>query len=116
LCTLLFIIFVTLIHEGLHIIVIKEYLKKPYHMKMYKKFGIPTKWAIYSTYFNKKYKDMDKEMQRNYFLCATAPYLFLFPYFCFMTYIDNFYIKSFGVIGILVHLINYPLEYANVKE
>jgi len=113
---MLFIIFVTLIHEGLHVFALKCFLKKPYEMVLYKKYGIPTTWAIYSPYFDKPYSKMTKKVKDDYFLTALMPYLFLLPYFLIMLEFDIYQIKALGLIGIIVHLVNLPLEFAFVTK
>ena len=113
--TITFICFMA-IHEGLHIFVIKDILKKEYHYKIKKKFGIPIMFFVHSNYFNKPYHKMDKKKQWHYFLCAIAPYMFLYPYFYYWTQIDVYIIWVIGFAMCIGQLANLPLEFIYVTE
>lgn len=98
----IFIRIVVIIHESLHkFMLIKyniKYISKPQKIGYIITVAEPIK-------FDEKY-----------FYIASAPYVFLMPIFTMMYLSEDIYISMFGIIGLIHHLINYPLEYTGVFD
>jgi len=91
---------VLIIHEALHKIMLRRYGIR--YTSERKGFG-------YNIRVN-----MDR-VDFRYINVAMAPYVFLFPIFAIMFMSNDFYISLFGIIFMIHHMINYPLEFVKVK-
>ena len=106
-----FVIFMIL-HEGLHILYIDLILHKDYKVRLDRRyFGFPIGAEVTSSYWTKQFFDMDSKMQRDFFIVAMMPYLFLVPACWFMTNSTNYYVMIFGYIFLIGQFLNLPLEF-----
>lgn len=110
----IFLIILVILHEGLHIIMIKH-LRLSYYMKWLKVKGFLIAWAIYSPYFDSSFKNMSRYKQKQYFKVSIFPYLFILP---LCVYIAQFNILLFliGVMFGFANILNLPLEFVYVYD
>lgn len=114
-CFGLFLVFLTLIHEGLHIIGF-NYYGIPFKWAVFKKYHIPLGVALNSPYFEGSFKDLSKYKQKQYFIIALLPYLFFVPFFYFVSCSSDIYVAMYGYLGLITHFLNLPLEFVNTED
>lgn len=93
---LYFIAIITIIHEALHIFVLRYYNIPYYFDNKFMDYTIKILIPI-----NKKWFTMS----------ACMPYIFLMPIFIVMSYSTNLNIQLLGLIGIVHHMLNFPMEF-----
>lgn len=108
----LFFVLFMILHEGLHVLYLDLILHKDYTVRLDRRyFGVPIGAEVISSYWTKQFFDMDSKMQRDFFIVAMIPYLFLVPFCWFMTNSSNQYIMIFGYIFLIGQFLNLPLEF-----
>jgi len=100
---IIFIRLTVIIHESLHKYVLKWY-------------NIPIQLTI-DKFFSYAISIDDKDLTYKEFLAvATAPYYYLIPFFIGVMVVGNEITYMFGLVGLIHHLLNLPLEFDGVDK
>jgi hypothetical protein len=101
------------VHECMHFLAFKMF-KIEFETKLVTKHHIPIAYYVYSKYFNVPFYKMTGIKQQRFFMIAILPYFMIFPIAYFMTTLDNIYMTMVGLVIIITHFVNLPLEFIKV--
>ncbi len=111
---LLMVVWVTCLHESLHIVGFKL-LNIRYKVTIIKKWHIPVAISLDSDSFKGDFLKMDQATQLRYAIVAVLPYLVIVPLFMYLSEF-GLVIALISLIIILTHGINFYLEFVDIRK
>lgn len=111
---LLVVIWVTCLHESLHIIGF-WLLKIKYKVSIITKWHVPIAISLDSDRFKGEFLDMDRTTQARYAIVAVLPYLVIVPLFLYLSEF-GLVLRLVSLIIIVTHGINFYLEFVDIRK
>jgi len=111
---LIMVIWVTCLHETLHIVGFKL-LKIKYKVTIVKKWHIPVAISLDSETFKGDFLKMDQTTQLRYAIVAVLPYFIIVPLFLYLSEF-GLVMALISLIIILTHGINFYLEFVDIRK
>ena len=101
---------ITILHELLHIAVFEK-LNIDYRIEPKSIAKIPLVIQIKSEYFKEPFNKLTKEKRLQYLAIALSPYIIIFPLATFLYLTPNPLTSITGLIILMTHMLNLPLEF-----
>ena len=111
---LIMVIWVTCLHETLHIVGFKL-LNIRYKVTIIKKWHIPVAISLDSDTFKGDFLKMDQATQLRYAIVAVLPYLVIVPLFMFLSEF-GLVMALISLIILFTHGINFYLEFMDIRR
>jgi len=111
---LIVVIWVTCLHESLHIVGF-VLLKIKYKVTIVKKWHIPVAISLDSDTFKGDFLKMDQATQLRYAIVAVIPYFIIVPLFLYLSEF-GLVMALISLIIILTHGLNFYLEFVDIRK